>query len=675
MKFKLKLSPKAVISISILITALMLASSYIELNQSKKEIYRLLYEHSSSLLEGIIKSSTNTLNTSFVVENLITKNLFDNARLIKKLDSLEILNRNELIKIGLQNNLYRINIFDNKGNRVLSNRIPEPGHVHGEENINRYDEIAPILKNETNELIIGLKNAEFSNEERFAIALARAKNKGAIVINIDAEDFLEFRKKIGIGVILKDLSKHHGIEYILLQDTAGILAASESIDTVEAITFSPFLTKALENDFVYARVTKLYETESYEVVKRFLLDGELIGLFRLGVSLEDVKNVESRMLRRLIVISIILAAISIIVLSIIFTAQNLEAVSAEYDKFKTLTSSVLENMSEAVIVFNRNHIVSLFNKSAEKLFNTNAGSIVGQKVDMIKNGVLNFLKTRIKVLKASNLNFEKTLQLDGEEKILSFSISPLEDQSNGNLNFTVVIKDLTQAKKLEEDAKRKEKLSAMGELASGVAHEIRNPINSIGMIAQRLNREFAPMSDQTEYINITNLLRTEVARINKIITQFLNYAKPIELNITEVKLKDLFDEVYQLFEHQAKQKKIKIIKLYTDNLVYNLDYDLIKQTLLNIVQNSIDAILDSGEIKLNYYKTQFDLVLEISDTGIGIPPEQQRKIFDLYFTTKKEGNGLGLSISQKIISQHNGTITVASEINKGTIFKINFPLQ
>ncbi|MFZ1280732.1 MAG: hypothetical protein WAR59_07840, partial [Ignavibacteriaceae bacterium] len=197
MKFRFKLSPKAIISISVLIAAVMLISSYIELIQSKKEIFQLLYEHSSTLLESILQSSKNTLNSSFEIENLVEDRLLDNARMIRRLDAAKSITKDELIKISKENSLYRINLFDSKGNRVLTNRIPEPGHNHGEENINRYEELKQILNKETEELIIGLKTAEFSDEERFAVAVARANNKGAIVVNMDAKDFLEFRKKIG----------------------------------------------------------------------------------------------------------------------------------------------------------------------------------------------------------------------------------------------------------------------------------------------------------------------------------------------------------------------------------------------------------------------------------------------------------------------------------------------
>lgn len=672
MRLRFKLSPKAIISITLLIAAVMLVSSYIELNQSKKEIFQLLYEHSSTLLESVIQSSKNTLNSSYEIEDLIADRLLDNARMIKRLDDEKTLSKNELIRIAKENNLYRINIFDSKGNRILSNRIPEPGHIHGEETINRFEELSPILNNDIDELIIGLKTAEFAEEERFAVAVARSNHKGAIVVNMDAKDFLEFRKKIGIGVILQQMSKHHGIEYIILQDSIGVIAASEKIDTVEAINDSDFLFPALSSDSVFSRTTNHIGHEVYEVTKRFSMDDEIIGLYRLGVSLEDIRNVEDRMLRRLIIISLILAAISIIVLSIIFTTQNLKSVSNEYEKFKTLTSSVLENMSEAVIVLDKENNITLFNKSAEELFKVNSDDVLNSKINSIAEGSLGFLENNgsVDIVPA----FEKELKLFGESKHLSFSISQLDDPDTNQIKFTVVIKDLTDTKRLEDEAKKNEKLSAMGELASGVAHEIRNPINAIGMIAQRLNKEFIPTSSQTEYNDITQLLRTEVNRVNKIITQFLNYAKPIELHLKPVELKPYFEEVFHLFEDQAKQKAIKFILQKDDSLNIKFDPDLIKQTLLNIIQNAFDAVNNGGEVILQYYKSKKDFIIQVSDNGIGISPEQQKKIFDLYFTTKKDGNGLGLSISQKIISQHNGSISVSSIVNNGTTIKIILPI-
>jgi len=672
MKFRFKLSPKAIVSTSVLIAAVMLISSYIELKQSKKEIFNLLYDHSSTLLESIIQSSTNTLNSSFEIEDLIAERLLNNARLIKKIDETKSISKNELIDIAEENNLYRVNIFDNKGNRVLSNRIPEAGHLHGEEKINRFDELRSILNKETDELIIGLKTAEFSDEERFAVAVARANNNGAIVVNMDAKDFLEFRKKIGIGVILQQMSNHHGIEYVILQDSLGVLAANEKIDTVESIIEDVFLSQAAMSDSVFSRIFNYKGNDVYEVIKRFEFDNEFAGVFRLGVSLEDVRNVEARMLRRLIIISLILAAITIIVLSIIFTTQNLKTISLEYDKFKTLTSSVLQNMSEAVVVIDKEFRITLFNKSAESLFNSKSKDVLGSSIKTFIGGKLSFVLDKI----ASNVTvFENDIFINNGIKFLSFTISTLEDPDTNQTKFTVVIKDLTETKRLEEEAKRNEKLSAMGELASGVAHEIRNPINAIGMIAQRLNKEFIPADNQKEYLDITLLLRNEVNRINKIITQFLSYAKPIDISKKQVEINSYLNEIYKLFEAQAKQKSINFIIQSSQKFNVNIDADLIKQSLLNIISNAFDAVTNNGEISINYFKLKNDFVIEISDNGIGMSSDQQKKIFDLYYTTKKDGNGLGLSITQKIIAQHKGTISISSKVNNGTTFKIILPLQ
>ena len=253
MDFLSKLQPKIIITVALIVGALMVISAFIELRQSKSEILHLLTEQSSSLIETVTQSSINALNSSEEIENLITERLINNARLIRALDSLNILTHQKLVEIGKENSLYRINIFNKEGTRVLSNRIPEADHPHGEENINRAKELAPIFKGGLDEYIIGLKDAEFTDGQRFAVAVARANKKGAIVINMNAEEFLEFRKRIGLGKIIKDISNNSGIEYIVLQDSIGILAAGSSVDTMSSIISDPFLITALKSDIIFTR--------------------------------------------------------------------------------------------------------------------------------------------------------------------------------------------------------------------------------------------------------------------------------------------------------------------------------------------------------------------------------------------------------------------------------------
>ncbi len=666
-KWKYKLRPSAVIAITVVIGIVMITSAYFELRQGKDELYHILNEQSLALIETITESSVNTINSGFEIEDLITERLLNNARLIKDLDEKGNLSRQKLIDIGRVNNLYRINIFDNSGNRVLSNRIPEPDHIHGEENINRRGEIEPILNGSTDELIIGLKDAEFSSGQRYAVAVARTRSKGAIVVNLDAKDLLEFRKRIGIGKIIQDISKNSGIRYIALQDSGGILAASINVDSLDAIREDKFLQKALESDLVYYRTILFGDTDVYEVVKRLKYENSVVGIFRIGLSLEALKNVEIRAYNRILIITLILAAISIITLSIVFTSQNLRTISEEFKKFKTFTGSILKNMDEAVIVINKDLVVSLFNRSAQRLFKIKEAEVTGRNLNEINTFI--FLTELLK----SERNSEKKLNIAGEDKYLLISATTNYNEQNVIESYTVVFNDITERKNLEENSRRNEKLTAMGELASGVAHEIRNPINAIGMIAQRIQKEFAPGDNNDEFNSITNLLRTEVTRINKIIKQFLDYAKPLEVKQAEVEADDYFNQIYQLFYVQADKRKISFRLISENPCKVRLDPELMKQALMNLIQNAFDAVEEGGRILLDYKCLNDKLEIIISDNGKGIPDEARKKIFDLYYTSRNDGTGIGLSITQKIIEQHRGTISFESFINKGTTFKIVIP--
>lgn len=673
MKLKFKLRPAVVVSITAIIGIVMIASAYIELQESKKEIFQLLFEHSSSLLETIVQSSKNALNSGSEIETLLTEKLLDNARLIKQLDNLNLLTNEKLRELASTNNLFRINIFNKSGNRVMTSRVPEPDHPHGEFNVNRFDELEPILSGRQSEVIIGIKNAEYTDEQRFAVAVKRTEG-GAIVINLDAKEFLDFRKKIGIGKIVRDISDNHGIEFIVLQDSLGILAASADVDSISSVKEDMFIAHSLNSDSVRTRVIEYNKKNIYEVTKRLIIDSETIGIFRLGISMEDIERVEQRMMRRLVIISLILMAISVIVLSIIFTSQTLKAVSTEFDKFKTTASSVLENMGDAVVVIDSNDKITLFNKSAEKLFDKFSSKVIGTEISNLFGENYSLIKNNIISSSDSPIYFEQILTISSESKYLSFSITKNKSTRGSPDNFTLVIKDLTTIRKLEEQAKRNEKLSAMGELASGVAHEIRNPINAIGMIAQRLNKEFSPASDAAEYHKINQLLKSEVDRINKIITQFLNYARPVEIRKSKIDAKIFIGDLFSLFQNQAKVKNINFISGTIDSFIFNIDAELMKQALINILQNAFEATEQNGTVKVESYKESTNAIITISDTGKGISEKNLKKIFDLYFTTKKDGNGLGLSITQKIISQHSGSIELSSKENIGTTFKIILPL-
>jgi signal transduction histidine kinase len=266
-------------------------------------------------------------------------------------------------------------------------------------------------------------------------------------------------------------------------------------------------------------------------------------------------------------------------------------------------------------------------------------------------------------------------RINDELKYLLVSKSNFKDE-NDNLNTILVIRDLSDLKKLEGQALRNDKLVAMGELASGVAHEIRNPINTIGTIAQQLNKDFKSVENEEEYELLTALIYKEVNRVNKTIGDFLKFARPEPINPARFNLNELFDEIVKqlnpLFEEKGAHIKIQHLK---EDKVY-WDRNQFKQVLLNLIQNSLDAVKSGGSVSVKCRHADDSYIeLIVEDDGEGITAENLARIFNLYFTTKAKGTGIGLGIVQRIIYDHGGTVEIESEPEKGTKVKILMPAE
>ena len=231
------------------------------------------------------------------------------------------------------------------------------------------------------------------------------------------------------------------------------------------------------------------------------------------------------------------------------------------------------------------------------------------------------------------------------------------------------------------------RIAALGQFAAGVAHEIRNPLNSIGMTAQHLKSVFSQrkvsIDDIEEAKELLEIVNKKIVELKHISEQFLTLNRPRRLNIEQVDLNALMEQVLSEFILIAEEAKVQIIKNYGAALLeVPLDAALMRQTVFNFVQNSIQAMPKGGSIYITTHVEQMDqegstAVIEIRDTGIGIPEEIQEQIYDAYFTTKDAtgGVGLGLAVSHQIITAHKGKIEVRSKMGMGTAFKINLPLD
>ena len=237
---------------------------------------------------------------------------------------------------------------------------------------------------------------------------------------------------------------------------------------------------------------------------------------------------------------------------------------------------------------------------------------------------------------------------------------------------------LQKLKEMEDRIRLAERLSSLGHLAAGVAHEIRNPLNAIGMGIQRLKREFSPPeeSKRNEFLSFAELILKETRRVNEIIEQFLALSRPFQLRLKESSLGDLLNSLVMLFQEEASSLGIKIeTDIDPDLPSLQMDEEKLTQALINIMKNGMQAMEQGGVLRIEAHGIRDRVEVKISDSGTGIPPDQMEKIFNYYYTTKEKGVGLGLPIAHRIIEAHQGQLKVESQVGTGTEVTILLPIK
>lgn len=242
--------------------------------------------------------------------------------------------------------------------------------------------------------------------------------------------------------------------------------------------------------------------------------------------------------------------------------------------------------------------------------------------------------------------------------------------------FFYVRRAIDKTKNLEKRAINSERLAFVGTLAGGLAHEIKNPLSTLNINLQLLKEELQSMTGENckRAYTKTQVLQKEVQRLDEILNDFLRFAKGQELELKDHDMNEILDEVVDFVTPEIKQKKILILKSYDADLpLCRIDSNLIKQAILNIIINAEQAMENGGELMVRTTRDKKYIQIDITDTGPGIPKDIIGKIFQVYFSTKKTGTGLGLPTAKRIIEDHRGTISVQSEEGKGTNFSITLP--
>jgi PAS domain S-box-containing protein len=338
---------------------------------------------------------------------------------------------------------------------------------------------------------------------------------------------------------------------------------------------------------------------------------------------------------------------------------------------------VLDSMNDGVFVVDPDGVLLLNNKAAERLLALHSSVDDATQIwDIIDDPhIASFVQKTIRE-QESVRDREFTIDTSGVVRVLSMSVLPLVQ--NGKIEGTLLhIEDVSEKRAREARLRRAESLASLTTLAAGVAHEIKNPLGSIGIHLQLVNkvlqRSEAPESDDLrEYLDV---IAEEVDRLNSIVVDFLFAVRPMDIELQDSDLNERVNEMVDFVRYELREADISLVLDLDEHLPpLRLDEKYFKQVLINLIKNSIHAMPDGGELRISTQQRGDEVILRLSDTGVGMSDEVIHKIFEPYFTTKDTGSGIGLTLVYKIVREHMGDIAVMSEQGKGSTFTVTLPV-
>lgn len=346
--------------------------------------------------------------------------------------------------------------------------------------------------------------------------------------------------------------------------------------------------------------------------------------------------------------------------------QAYRSAKASLTSVRAFSDNVIQNMPSGLVTIGLNHEITSMNKAAEDILRSDQSQVVPQFIELIHEMEVS----------RGGINKEIDFAVDSDNKIhLDMTASPVRDSDNQVMGFLFLFRDLTQIKELKKQVETNRRLAAIGKLAAGVAHEIRNPLSSIKGFATYFGKRY---EDNLSDKETAQTMVREVERINRSISQLLEFAKPMAVERKPVDIKELIAHSLKLVDHDLKKKKIQTsVNINTKLTIINTDNDRINQVLLNLYINAIEALKEEGRLEIMVQDSAQENFIEIRvmDNGAGIDQKSLELIFDPYFTTRSTGTGLGLSIVHRIIENLKGSIRVQSTKGQGTSFIISLPVS
>ena len=354
--------------------------------------------------------------------------------------------------------------------------------------------------------------------------------------------------------------------------------------------------------------------------------------------------------------------------------QQLRGVHEIFSTLRENLNSVMAGLEDGLLLFTRDARAVMVSPAAEKFLGAPAGHFLGRRVtEIFPAGHPLRQALHLEGDELRETAAETELQtVDGKRRV---GVSVQGIQENGEqMGALVTLRDLDSLESINTQLQVSERLAALGRITAGVAHEVKNPLNSMRLWLENLKDtlppEQAPAAQQA-----VQVLDKEIDRLDAVVKRFLDFTRPLEIKLESTNLSELLQEVMSVAQPQLQKAGVSVeASLGAGVPEVWADRDLLKQAVLNLILNAVDAMPTGGELRLVLKRRGELAEISVSDTGKGIAPENRQKIFQLFFTTRPGGSGIGLATTFRIVQLHNGSIDFQSEAGRGTTFRIELPL-
>jgi PAS domain S-box-containing protein len=354
--------------------------------------------------------------------------------------------------------------------------------------------------------------------------------------------------------------------------------------------------------------------------------------------------------------------------------QQLRGVHEIFSTMRENMNSVMSGLEDGLLLFTREARAVMISPAAEKFLGAQSGQLLGRRVTEIFP-VGHPLRDALHLEgdELSEVASETELQTPDGPKRVGVSVQAIQEDGE-RMGALVTLRDLDSLESINTQLQVSERLAALGRITAGVAHEVKNPLNSMRLWLENL-KESTPMEPDSSGAQAVQVLDKEIDRLDAVVKRFLDFTRPMEIRLEATHLPDLLKEVLEIAQPQFQKSNVQVAQLLPIDVpeVY-VDRALLQQAVLNLVLNAVDAMPEGGQLRVVLSRRGDMAEIAVGDTGRGISPENRQKIFQLFFTTRPGGSGIGLASTFRIIQLHNGSIDFTSEVGRGTTFRIELPL-